>query len=86
MPNTVCVNTIGSYDCPCITDYTWDGEQCAANPYRRDGRCRHGFIAPNFQEAICDKTGPSPCCSDAAWCGSSYAHCFCSRCVDYRTK
>ena len=58
--------------------------------YRKDGRCGENFPTEEGISTECDPEAEGnergPCCSNAAWCGNSKAHCDCEGCIDYRVQ
>ena len=58
--------------------------------YRKDGRCGGEFPTEEGIPSQCDPEAQGnergPCCSNAAWCGNSDAHCNCEGCIDYRLQ
>ena len=54
--------------------------------WRYDGRCGGSYTLPDGTPAQCDPDGGKHCCNDSnvGYCGSTYYHCSCDRCTDYK--
>ncbi|XP_078589031.1 uncharacterized protein LOC144869531 isoform X2 [Branchiostoma floridae x Branchiostoma japonicum] len=52
--------------------------------WRDDHRCGPSIPTEGGNPAQCNPKGPTPCCSNGGWCGSTEAHCTCDGCKDYR--
>ncbi|XP_070575294.1 uncharacterized protein [Ptychodera flava] len=85
-PAAWCGNTAAHCTCSSCIDYTNGGGGGTTKRWRDDLRCGASFPLANGRPSECNPNGIYPCCSPAAWCGNTRAHCRCSSCIDYSRK
>eukprot|EP00058_Branchiostoma_floridae_P018279 XP_002603768.1 hypothetical protein BRAFLDRAFT_86596 [Branchiostoma floridae] len=73
---------------PRLRELNLYGISSSLNPspakWRDDFRCGPSIPTEGGNPAQCNPKGPTPCCSNGGWCGSTEAHCTCDGCKDYR--